>query len=289
MWNDIDYDFVAFDLPNLGWAKSKTKPPTVPVLLSTNLAPLAHAAAKKFPNWKFVGSPVWGRNPVARAAAFTEVGALSVYEGRENLGTLGFFGDKFVIRNERIKKTHLSGEARPASVPTALRLMTKMFKVQTLEEKSMEAYRKLSKALDSSHCGIAQSYVMALDTCLKMLGAYVLNNFEAMSAAAIAAGAPAGVVNSIPSLKEDLDTVSTVHNAFAGGRGQYFMLDGSDYIMRQRAGNVVLGLKTYSSDTLPAAIKLKIGLLKLLEDNHYMKDVGYRLDAANFYVLVDPD
>ena len=222
------------------------------------------------------------------------IGALNVYEGRESLGTLGFVmhpAIKFVINNKRIKKTRQRGEgAKTGDVKKALRLMTKMFKVQTFEEKSMESYRRLSDVLGSSHCGIVQRrYVTALDVCLNTLGAYLLNNFEVVSAAAIAAGAPAGVVNSIPSLKEDLDTVSTVHNAFAGGRGQYFMLDGSDYIMRQRAGDVVLGLKTYSSDTLPAAIKLKIGLLKLLEDNHYMKDVGYRLDAANFYVLVDPD
>lgn len=289
MWNDIDYDFVALDLPNLGWAKSKTDPPNVPVSFCATLAPLAHAAAKKFPNWTFVGCEAFrgGSNHMY-------IGALNVYEGRESLGTLGFVmhpAIKFVINNKRIKKTRQRGEgAKTGDVKKALRLMTKMFKVQTFEEKSMEAYRRLSDVLGSSHCGIVQRrYVTALDVCLNTLGAYLLNNFEVVSAAAIAAGAPAGVVNSIPSLKEDLDTVSTVHNAFAGGRGQYFMLDGSDYIMRQRAGDVVLGLKTYSSDTLPAAIKLKIGLLKLLEDNHYMKDVGYRLDAANFYVLVDPD
>ena len=289
MWDDIDYDFTALELPNLGWAKSKTDPPNVPVSLCATLAPLAHAAAKKFPNWKFVGCGAF-RGVSNRMY----IDALNVYEGRERLGTLGFVmhpAIKFVIDNKRIKKTRkLSGGAKTGDVKKALKLMTEYFCAQTSGEKSLEASEKLSKAMSSSQHSIAQGYSMALDICLKALGAYVHENFEAVSAAAIAAGAPAGAVNNIPSLKEDLDTVNTIYDASSKKRGRFVTLDGSDYITRQRTHpHDDPNLKTYSSDTLPAAIKLKIGLLKLIEDNHYMKDVGYRLDAANFYVLVDPD
>ena len=76
MLNDIDFDFIDLGLPNLVWAKEKSKTYDKPVQLGSRLAPLAYEAAKKFPRWKFVGMTTWCFDDRM------EVAKLNVYEGR---------------------------------------------------------------------------------------------------------------------------------------------------------------------------------------------------------------
>jgi hypothetical protein len=285
MLNDIDFDFVDFGIPNLVWAKSKATPPSKPVRLADKLAPLAYEAAKKFPKWVFMGTPQWGYDDRM------EVPKLNVYENREKIGTLSInttrTGAKYVIESDRIKQARKRGDgAQTGDIKKALALMTKHFGSKTIEEKSREAYDKLAGALGSSHNTKSGEYNHVISALLRNLEVYALANFEATSAAAIAAGAKADVINKIPEHKDDRDTVSTIHSALHGKRGRFVMIDGSDYVVSK---SLDFEPELYSTDTLPAPIKLGIGMLKLLEDNHFMKDVGFRLNATTFYVLAEPD
>ena len=285
MLNDIDFDFVDFGISNLGWAKSKVNPPSKPVRLADRLAPLAYEAAKKFPKWVFRGAPQWGYDDKM------EVPKLSVYENREKIGTLSInttqTGTKYVIENDRIKSTRKRGDAvQTGDIKKALALMAKTFGAKTIEEKSRAAYDKLAGALGSSHSSKTMDYNNAVSALLRHLTVYALENFEVTAAAAIAAGGNAKQISGIPETRDDRDTVSTIHNALHGKRGRFVMIDGSDYVVSK---SLDFEPELYSSDTLPAPIKLGIGMLKLLEDNHFMKDVGFRLNATTFYVLAEPD
>jgi len=281
MLNDIDFDFVDFGISNLGWAKSKTKTYDKPMQLNIKLAPLAYEAAKKFPKWVFSGVPQ--RSYDDRI----EISKLGVYENREKIGTLSICNSKYVIDNDRINTARKRGDgAQTGSIKKALALMAKSFGGKTIEEKSREAYDKLAGALGSSHSLKQMDYNNAVSALLRHLTVYALENFEVTAAAAIAAGGNAGQINGIPETRDDRDTVSTIHNALHGKRGRFVMIDGSDYVVSK---SLDFEPELYSSDTLPAPIKLGIGMLKLLEDNHFMKDVGFRLNATTFYVLAEPD
>ena len=285
MLNDIDFDFVDFGIPNLGWAKNKAFPPNKPVRLTDRLAPLAYEAAKKFPKWVFRGAPQWGYDDRM------EVSKLSVYENREKIGTLSInttrTGAKYVIESDRITMARKRGDgAQTGDIKKALALMAKSFGSKTIEEKSRAAYNKLASAIGSSHNTKSGEYNHVISALLRNLEVYALANFEVTSAAAIAAGAKADVINKILEHKDDRDTVSAIHNALNIKRGRFVMIDGSDYVASK---SLDFEPERYSSDTLPAPIKLGIGMLKLLEDNHFMKDVGFRLNATTFYVLAEPD
>ena len=285
MLNDIDFDFVDFGISNLGWAKSKVNPPSKPVRLADRLAPLAYEAAKKFPKWVFRGAPQWGYDDKM------EVPKLSVYENREKIGTLSInttqTGTKYVIENDRIKSTRKRGDAvQTGDIKKALALMAKTFGAKTIEEKSRAAYDKLAGALGSSHSSKTMDYNNAVSALLRHLTVYALENFEVTAAAAIAAGGNAKQISGIPETRDDRDTVSTIHNALHGKRGRFVMIDGNDYVVSK---SLDFEPELYSSGNLPAPIKLGIGMLKLLEDNHFMKDVGFRLNATTFYVLAEPD
>jgi len=282
MLNDIDFDFVDFGIPNLGWAKSKAIPPSKPVRLANKLEPLAYEAAKKFPKWVFRGAPQWGYDD------HMEVAKLSVYENREKIGTLSInttrIGAKYVISSDRITSTRKRGDgAQTGDTNKALALMAKHFGGKTTIEKVEAARSALYRGISGSNMGKHTAYTQAKAVLVKHLDTYIFDNFEAVSAAAIAAGADVSVLG-LPKAKEDFDTTNKIDKALVN-TGVLVLLNGSDYIIQEQAGDETLVL---SSDTLPSALKGKLGMLKLLEDNHFMKDVGYRLNATTFYVLAEP-
>ena len=283
MLNDIDFEYPDLGLPNLVWAKSKATPPSKPVTLSMRLAPLAYEAAKKFPRWKFIGAPSMGYDDRM------EVAKLNVYEGREKIGTINTTqtrqGVKYVIGNERIAKGRKRGNhAETGDIKKALKLMAKSFGGKTTTEKLNEANAKLSGQLHSGNSAAQAQYNCAMHALKRDLDDYILANLEEVSAAAIAAGANPNQVNEIPSLKEAYDTTLRVTKAYSTlpHKGAFVLLNGRDYLVRDGKDQSPLVL---SSEQLPSDLKGKLGLLKLLEDNHFMKDVGYRLDATTFFVM----
>jgi hypothetical protein len=149
-------------------------------------------------------------------------------------------------------------------------------------EKLATASAKLSEQLNDGNQSRSIAYGGAMQQVYRHLDDYVLANFEEVSAAAIAAGAKPAKVSSIPQMKEDYDTTKQIAEAYSKHKGAFVLINGRDYLVRDGKDQSPLVL---SSEQLPSDLKGKLGLLKLLEDNHFMKDVGYRLDATTFFVM----
>ena len=279
--NDIDFDYPDLGLPNLVWAKEKANPYNKRMQINARLAPLAFEAAKKFPRWKFVGSDYW------QYPDYFDITRFTVYENREKIGVIDTNqtrqGIKYVIGNERIKKARKRGGAtETGDLKKALKIMAKSFGGRTNAEKLATASAKLSEQLNGGNQSRKTAYGEAMDFLKHSLDDYILANFEEVSAAAIAAGAKPTEVSSIPQMKEDYDTTLRVTKAYLTYKGAFVLLNGRDYLVRDGKDQSPLVL---SSDQLPSDLKGKLGLLKLLEDNHFMKDVGYRLNATTFFVM----
>ena len=281
MLNDIDFDYIDLGLPNLVWAKEKSKTYDKRMQISARLAPLAFEAAKKFPRWKFVGSDYW------QYPDYFDITRFTVYENREKIGVIDTnqFGQgiKYVIGNERIKKARKRGGAtETGDLKKALKIMAKSFGGKTTTEKLNEASAKLSGQLHSGNAAAQAQYNYAMHSLKRDLDDYILANLEEVSAAAIAAGAKPSAINSIPQMKEDYYTTHQIAKAYSTYKGLFILINGSDYLVQDGEEPSAL---TLSSDQLPGNIKGKLGMLKLIEDNHFMKDVGYRLNATTFFVL----
>lgn len=281
MLNDIDFDYPDLGLPNLVWAKNKTTTYTKPVQIAAVLAPLAYEAAKKFPKWKFVGQLTWSFDDRV------EVSKLAVYENREKLGTISVTttrnGVKFILDCERIRDKRKRGStAETKDVKKALKIMAKSFGGKTTIEKTEEAYVKLSGGVGNGFAVRAGVYDSGMSLLIKHLPKYIFDNFELVSAAAIAAGANANTINILPELRDSYKTTRNIKAALDNNNGALVVLDGGNYLVRDGAETVPLVL---TSDTVPSDLKGKIGMLKLIEDNHFLKDVGYKLDANTFYII----
>jgi hypothetical protein len=263
------------------WAKEKARTYNKRMQLGEKIAPLAFEAAKKFPRWKFVGSDTWEYPDYFAITRFT------VWENREKIGTISSTQNrtcnKYVINNERIKKLLKRGGAmETGDLKKALKLMAKSFGGRTNAEKLAAADGRLSGYLHGGNIARQSAYGGAMQQVYRHLDDYVLANFEGVSAAAIAAGAKPANVSNIPGLWEDYDTTKQIAEAYSAHKGAFVLLSGRDYLVREGGDQSPLVL---SSDQLPSDLKGKLGLLKLLEDNHFLKNVGYRLDATTFFVM----
>jgi hypothetical protein len=281
MLNDIDFDYPDLGLPNLVWAKEKAKTYNKLMRVGEKIAPLAFEAAKKFPRWKFVGSHT------SEYPDYLEVTRFTVYENREKIGIISTHaarqGTKYVIDNERIKRILKRGGAMETGDPKkALKLMAKSFGGRTNAEKLAAANDRLSGYLLGGNTTKQAAYGGAMQQVYRHLDDYVLANFKEVSAAAIAAGAKPTEVSSIPQMKEDYDTTTRITKTYLDHKGAFVLLNGRDYLVRDGKDQSPLVL---SSDQLPSDLKGKLGMLKLLEDNHFLKNVGYRLDATIFFVM----
>ena len=281
MLNDIDFDYPDLGLPNLVWAKDKTRTHNKRMQISAKLAPLAFEAAKKFPRWKFVGSDTW------EYPDYLDITRFTVYENREKIGNISTTqnrqGTKYVISNERIKNIRKrGGAAETGDIKKALKLMAKSFGGKTNAERLNEANAKLSGQLHSGNQSKYAAYAGAMHALKHDLDDYILTNIDKVIAAAISAGAKFGDISNIPQLKEDYDTTRPIARAYSTYKGLLILIKGNDYLVQDGEEPNAL---TLSSELLSNNIKGKLGMLKLLEDNHFMKDVGYRLNATTFFVL----
>lgn len=281
MLNDIDFDYPDLGLPNLVWAKSKAGTYTKPVKLAPTIAPIAYEAAKKFPKWKFVGNANWSFDDRL------EVSKLAVYENREKIGTINVAttrnGVKFILDCERIRGSRKRGStAQTGDTKKALKIMAKSFGGKTIAEKVEDTCNKLRNGINNGCAARMGVYNSGMSSLVRHLSRYIFDNFESVSAAAIAAGADAATINVLPGIRDSYATTSDIKAALDKNNGNFVMLDGSNYLVCDGAETAPLVL---TSDTVPSDLKGKIGMLKLIENNHFLKGVGYRLDANAFYII----
>lgn len=282
MLNDIDFDYPDLGLPNLVWAKSKTETYDKPVKLLDKLAPLAFEAAKKFPRWTFVGVITWVQED------WLGVGKLRVYENREEIGVLNLTthtrsDTKYVLSNARIAEGRKRGNGTETKdAKKALRLMAKTFGAKTVSEKLAEIDAKLYGSMAGGHANISDLYNRVWHNITKHLHDYVFNNFEQVSAAAINAGAKAEDVKELPELRDGLDIAKKLYEAYTANDGWTVFINVGTYVVQDRGCN---NTKLYTSDTLPGFFKRSVGMLKLVENATFLRDVGFRLNENVFFIL----
>ncbi len=103
MYNELEYDLVELDLPNIIYAHRKGGASRVKTETHPFLAPLLVKLAKARPKWKLVGT-----NYNVRPDNVVWANAFTVFEGNEELGTVrkdynhGTGSDCFAIDNKRM-------------------------------------------------------------------------------------------------------------------------------------------------------------------------------------------
>ena len=228
------------------------------------------------PNWRFVGTTA-SRN--SNMVVFNE---FKVYEESEYLGRfgVGYHGRnyKIIVTNERInaKRERGSGYKTEEASKALLAIRKHFYRLGQTE--------RIAKVLDEAKSVLQrESSSKSYDT-RRALGNLFGNsdNFAKTNLQQYLTQFPQHTKHyeEFEHAQEIEMVVDKVKDVFDRGESIVVVLDGAHYIVMH--GN---DAKTYNNDTLPYDLRQKIGLLKLVEDQQMISNVGCRVSADAFVLL----
>lgn len=80
----------------------------------------------------------------------------------------------------------------------------------------------------------------------------------------------------------EFQTVKNIQESFDKGGATLVVLDGAQYLTQ--TGDTI---QNYTDDTLPYGMRMKLGMLKLVEDKQMISDVGCRVDKSTYVVIAE--
>lgn len=265
--------------------------------LHHNLRPFALAAAKKFPMWRFVAGDSKAYGGVSWGSEVVRIGRLTVLDGKESIGQISWeWGGRghsefvnYTVTNERISNQRERGShARTRHMGKALKIMEKSFGAKTIAERLHEARTQglyhLSRAEQEKRDEFRYPYQ---ELTLKLVE-HFMQDWESVKAVGVKAGIALTLLESLPSKYEDFKIANEVLKCVSQGKGVVVTIHGSDYAVRKLAKSSTgedHPMQILSTENLPEHIKRGVGMLKLVEKNHIIGGVGYKIDDASFFVI----
>ena len=287
MLDQVRYELVDLGLPNVKamWPRDEDRTGKV-FMIHPVMQSLMEEVSKKFPMWEFVGKR-YRRNDVGEHMSST----FYVYENREELGDIGYEykpsgGTVFAIHNHRIAESRERGKAtKTKDIKKVVKILAKQFGRVTLYERLEESIKKCNAGL----MGMRSTKDHLFDDdygCVVHTGVfedYVVANWETLKEIAVKSGIKDIVVNTLPQRYEERAAAHKLENTFDKGEGVVAVIHGADYAVRYP--NTPNPVEIFSSETLPEWIKRGVGMLKLVEPNTMISNIGYKINDSAFYVM----
>lgn len=298
MLDQVKYEYIPLDLPNLlaQWERGKDRT-DLKFEIEGGMKEFALRAAKEFPMWKFVASNnlghYWGINTY-HSEKRVVCKTFYIVQGTEQLGVIYIehnrSGVRYALHNERIEGRRERGNAdKTKSLDKAIKILSKFFSSKTLDERVDEAfgncYYGLQRVDHEKKCAFFNDYS---DLSTKLVD-HVMSNWETTREVATSNGVPLTMLDSLPEKYENFAVSRKIKSCFDQGKGAVVVIHGNDYVV----SNVVCvgsnqmreQSRMFNSDTLPAHLKRSVGMLKLVEPNHLVGNIGYKIDNNSFFVI----
>lgn len=285
MLDIMKYHYIDLGMPNVKgqWSKDKEDPASVDMIIYPFMQPFIFEAAKLFPMWEFIGKRV--RFNVRQERDILEFYQFDVYDNREKIGTLDYEvtnkGESFSLTNDRIENKRERGRsARTRDMKKAVKILSKDFGAKKIDERLEEARSTCANTLSSFHHDKERQFNRTYQPILDSLENHIMTNWDTLKGIALTNGADARAVESIASLYEEYKISKAVHDAFAKKEGVIAIIHGNDYAVRNNDE-----MNIYGTDTLPDWIKRGIGMLKLIEKNNIISNVGFKINEQSFFLM----
>jgi|688.fasta_scaffold02823_8 hypothetical protein len=197
------------------------------------------------------------------------------------LGDVEVYAGTFTMRSDRIiRDKPRSGRVQTSDIKRAGREFTKYFKPESAAEvlatRAGEARRAVYNAVDTAR----GKRKLALNLVDSYLLQHIMDNLDTYGVIAKSYGATDAMLDAAKLGYEEWSVIdSAVGDKFDG------------YIVHIKDGLYMVGRRhrekacdVYEAKDLPAYINDKLGQLKLVQDNTYIRNVGLRVDDNTFYV-----
>ena len=254
---------------------------------STLLAEVVWMAATNFPMWQFrvIDGSVRTRDTL-------KVEHFAVYEDGENIGTIAsaYYRRKWNVAIscrrarallDRGDTLHTTDTSKAMS--HIKKLFAKRTPAETIADAASAADRALSQAGWTNGNQIKAEYdkfsTLMLEYTIEDAAAAFKDYLEKRGVKPTVAEA----VNAYLGLRKDGEVIKSINTYYRTGKTCLTVLDGGKYVVKKATEPAVM----YADDTLPEALRGKLGLLKLVTNGQMVEDVGCRVSETVFVLVVE--
>lgn len=207
---------------------------------------------------------------------------IKIYEDGEYLGSVGIAykgrSYKLQVTNDRINAKRERGRGYHTDDPAKAELrIRKTFFRLAKDERLSKARDLASGVIGREHSSKSYEFRQANENVFADSKKFAANNLEMYLAAH-----PSRVqyLEKYKRDKAEYSVVARVQKCFDSKEAALVVLDGTQYLVQIKDATNV-----YTDETLPYDMRMKLGMLKLVEDKQMISDVGCRVDQFT-YVLV---
>ena len=250
----------------------------------TDMCRLVMNLAMANPLWRFVVTDTMGDH---KPVGFT------VVDSGEEIGKIGrqyYRGNyKLSLTNDRISDAReRTSSYRTSDVDKAVLMAKKMFFRLKPNERIDKAYDKAKQVMNNQahekSRDMRYSERETQESALKFIMGTGLPLFLAY-------------VNGLPEhekkpmlkkleetkkFKDDMLTIESIRNRFGDNKAALVIKDEGKYLVK-----IGQDVQVYDDNTLPVEMRGKLGMLKLVEAEHFVSDIGCRINDEIFVVLTE--
>lgn len=237
------------------------------------IAPLIERLSRKHPSWQFIakGLRVNGTNAYRKFIVEEDGEELGEIEVGRNWRT---YEDQFEMDNRRLRsKRERSGATKTKLLDKAVKIIDHNFFGKTFEERKVEARSATTSIV--SH--VAQQkhfeYVRRFESNRDLIAAYIADHWETMQHTNFGQR-----LGDLPAEIEKVKAAQAMSAASSQSQGVTIMLWRGNYHCAHTGTE-------FTNETIPPAIAMAVGMLKLVEVKEFIPDIGMRVADNVFYVM----
>jgi len=253
-----------------------------------NMEEVIPALALKYPTWTFTVDKTFTTrhetlypNPRAIAYVVLVTDSASAYRGRIER-ELRSSGTELHFYNKRIDGALHRGECMRTTIPKrAMQIVAKWFVPPPFNEEMREKVGNIDISLRNRSYYFSSMFESMYNMLSVHVKDYILENIDDIFARCSEVATNMDKDMFVDAMG-NREIAMGVHDLPANKK-LTVVISGDKYVL-QRAGTSFF---TKTSEQLPVEIRSAVGMLKLVEDGQFVKDVGYRHKSDAFLVIYD--
>jgi hypothetical protein len=258
-------------------------------VLTTHLQELALKLFAKNPSWRFELDETWNSTTTEDKIIFRAFKVMDSHGAKlGRVGTDWRFGQGgkvslYVLHNKRFNR----GMKKTASLPTAMRDIQKTFRSDTHDElidvatndfngmSRMQARQKAHHLERSQNVvkDAAYNFVMSADQGQLDVFTDYCERHNRNASDALSSGVK---------LRLEIKTIEDIANKFDKHQTCLLIRHENSWIMR-----IADDVKVCNDSSLPNDVRMKLGMLKLVDDDQFIENVGCRVNSYTFVVTLE--
>lgn len=282
-------------LENVEFPKEKdTKGNEVVATMDTFLAPLIERLALAHPEWQFKAHycrKYYGQS-TGNAEFAKVIERVQVVDKYEALGELGYDyiskGKQFLVTNHRTEKMRERGSGmKTIHLDKACKHVEKYFGRMNHDEKIEHATTQATRIVWQAKNGATYPVNGAWNIVNDIAKDFVVDNLEKFKEfinqcdpTTVTVSRAIAEVEKLPELMAEMKGVNVIDEMWRGNKATLVLLDGMNYIVKH-ANQVEI--KT--SEELPDYVRRGVGMLKLVDNQHAISNIGIRVNDTTFVVI----